>query len=53
MANTNQPESLGNIPEKNYILDVVFLMLVNKDYTQLYGANADTDNCKICESEGL
>lgn len=50
---TNQLESLDNIAEKNYLPDIVFPMLVNKDYTQPYDANADTDIYKMCESEGL
>lgn len=42
MANTNKLERLENMSEIIYFLDNSFLMLVDKDYTQLYDANAET-----------
>lgn len=42
MANTNKLERLENMSEIIYFLDTSFLMLVDKDYTQLYDANAET-----------
>lgn len=53
LTQTNLQGLRINISEIIYFLDIIFLMLVSKGHTQPYDANADTNICKMCESEGL